>query len=305
MEVLEIALGADAAFAMPLAVALASIARLASIPTRVWAVHADMPAELRRRVAAGVADTQLSIEWIDGSSVPALRDVPISAKHSRATFFRLALAELLPAETRRVVYLDCDVVASDDLAPLRDVELGGGLVGAVRDVGVPWVATSRGLPHWRELGIEPTTPYYNSGVLVIDLDGWREQRIGPRIVDYLSEHGSIYFADQDAINVVLAGCVHDLEPRWNQHPFLFRPDGLGNVVFPPEQVQRACEEPAIVHYLTRDKPWLPGCTHPMADRWFAVLDGTAWSGWRPEGPGVAARGWDRVKSSARVLIQGR
>ncbi|MGL4513204.1 MAG: hypothetical protein ACRCT8_08945, partial [Lacipirellulaceae bacterium] len=33
-----------------------------------------------------------------------------------------------------------------------------------------------------------------------------------------------------------------------------------------------------------EKPWRHGCRHPFCGEFFATLDRTAWSGWRPTAP---------------------
>ena len=304
MSVIEIAFGADEAFAMPLAVALASIARYVTRPTRAWVIHASIPAHVRARVERGLRDTDTTIEWVDGASIPRLGELPLNRHFSKATYFRLTLPEVLPADVHRVVYLDSDVVAVDDIAPLFDAELGGRSTGGVRDIGFPWAVMSKGLANWREIGLDRTVPYFNSGVLVMDIDQWRERGVGDSIIDYLMRNGSPYFADQDAINVVLAHDVAELEPRWNQHPSIQQAAGLCHVVFTPDEVDAARDKPAVIHYLTRDKPWNHGCTHPEIDRWFEALDRTAWAGWRPQGPGLRDRASDRIRSAARTLVKG-
>jgi lipopolysaccharide biosynthesis glycosyltransferase len=304
MSVVEIAFGADEVFAMPLAVALASIARFVTQPTRAWVVHASIPAHVRARVERGLRDTTTTIEWIDGNDIPRLGELPLNRHFSKATYFRLALPDVLPPDVHRIVYLDSDIVAVDDIAPLFDVDLGGHSTAGVRDIGFPWAVMSKGLSHWRELGLDRTVPYFNSGVLVMDIDRWRDEAIGPRIMDYLVRNGSPYFADQDAINVVLAREIAELAPRWNQHPSIRQQAGLCHVVFEPEEVDAARDRPAVIHYLTRDKPWNHGCTHPEIDRWFEALELTAWAGWRPEGPGLRDRASGRLRSAARTLVKG-
>ena len=74
--------------------------------------------------------------------------------HSAWTYMslmRLALPEILPEEYR-ALYLDVDTIVTGDLGPLFSASLGGCPVGGVREP-----SRSRGVP------------YYNAGVLLMDL----------------------------------------------------------------------------------------------------------------------------------------
>lgn len=66
--------------------------------------------------------------------------------------------------------VDCDMAVLADLAPLWEVPLGEHVVAAVCDIA--------GNPDERK-AIE-TSVYFNSGLLVVDLELWREHNVaGP------------------------------------------------------------------------------------------------------------------------------
>ena len=83
------------------------------------------------------------------------------------------MPELLP-EVERVLYLDVDTLALDDLAPLWRTDLGDAYVGAVTNVFQP-----DHLFHAAELGIRPED-YFNSGVLLLDLAALRRDGCAER-----------------------------------------------------------------------------------------------------------------------------
>ena len=80
---------------------------------------------------------------------------------------------------------------------------------------------------------------------------------------------------------MLAGRWGELDPRWNQIPQFWEPAAGDADPFPPALRELVIRDPWIVHYSTWSKPWHWGCTHPARERFFEVLDRTAWAGWRP------------------------
>ena len=121
------------------------------------------------------------------------------------TLMRLALPELLPKE-HRALWLDVDTIVTDDIGDLFDEDLGGCCIGAVRE------------PPWSR----PGRVYYNAGVLLMDLDAMRGD-VFMRLIQRINTV-RMDFKDQDAINDVLGGRIHDLSPIWNASEWTAKPD---------------------------------------------------------------------------------
>ncbi len=276
---MHVALAVDAGFAMPLAATLASVA--AAHPpgaVRATVVHDGLAADEIDRAEAGLAG-KLAVRWLRVDP-DAVAGAHFSDFLTRASLFRMLLPRVLPDE-QRVIYLDSDIVVADSLLPLWEQELGGTPVGAVRDAGAPFPVGPLGTD-WRGLGLEPSTPYLNTGVLLIDLDAWRRDDLGERTIDLLRGARPVW-GDQDGLNAVLGGRWLELPRRWNLQSPDARGVGLAWALW-REDVEEALADPAVVHFTERDKPWMYGCEHPLAEVWFEALDRTAWSGWRPRRP---------------------
>jgi lipopolysaccharide biosynthesis glycosyltransferase len=184
--------------------------------------------------------------------------------------------DLLPPDARRVVYLDSDLVVRDNLDFLFSFDLGGAPLGAVQTAVV-----SQGLPTWRSLGLSPNTPYFNSGVLVIDVDAWRARNLGDAVLNFVVEHrDDIRWNDQDGFNGVLAGDFAPLPLRWNQEAALRRPTHQYFLFYPAAEVDEAIANPAVIHFTGQDKPWMPGSTDPATAEWRMLFEKTTF--WNPE-----------------------
>jgi lipopolysaccharide biosynthesis glycosyltransferase len=174
------------------------------------------------------------------------------------------------------------VIVRDDLGSLYRQDLHGNVIAAVRSISVPHVSDPFGLSQWEELGLPATTPFFNSGVLVIDTGAWGRADMTRRILDFVSANGDeLKFAEQDGMNAVIAGAFQPLPLRWNQesahrdpanpfHPYL-----LGYAALPEDEVREALHNPALTHFTGPVKPWHPGCTDPAGAEWWALPAATA------------------------------
>lgn len=160
--------------------------------------------------------------------------------YSRAICARLFLPDLLPANVGRVIYLDCDVICVSKLRELWRIGEDVGFLAAVRDV---WV--DRDTEYKRRLGMPADSSYYNSGVLLINLDAWRRHNVADRLLSFAFEGTQRRFVDQDAINFVLWKEITELPRRWNTL-----------VTSPiPGEARTAIETAAIIHFASGVKPW--------------------------------------------------
>ncbi len=96
--------------------------------------------------------------------------------------------------------------------------------------------------------------YFNAGMLVIDLLQWRESKVGARALQYLAEHPTTPYSDQDALNVVSQGAWKNIGDRWNYQ----------NHYWTRIAKMTPGERPAIVHFITAQKPWKPSSMSPNA-----------------------------------------
>lgn len=277
---IRIVFATDGGYAMPLAAAICSIVAnsRSGSALQFHVLCNTFPEPLRARVEASLGamgQPQASLAWHD-ASVEALQHLPsIHPGNNKLTYLRLLIADLLPAEIDKVIYLDADLVALDDIAALWSEPVDGRSILAARD-RIGTVASPMGLPNYRALGIPPATKYFNGGVMVLNLRRWRERDVSARILRYLSDHADLLrMGDQDGLNAVLFDDWGELDFRWNWQVV---PD-MGRAV------AAGCWgldlfEKTIVHFVTGAKPWVPGSRYAERHLFFRYLDMTAWRGWR-------------------------
>ena len=203
--------------------------------------------------------------------------LPVVSMFTAAMWYRIFLPELVP-ESDRVLYLDVDTIAVDSLEPLWATDLGDHYLGAVTNVFMP-----HHMQRPASLGLTRET-YFNSGVLLLNLDAMRRDGCTQALRDYAVERGeAIAWPDQDALNAVLGARRLALHPRWNCMNSL-RFD-WATKVFDADVVAEALARPGIRHFEGPgdNKPWHYGAPRADRDLYLAHRRETRWPRVRLEG----------------------
>jgi lipopolysaccharide biosynthesis glycosyltransferase len=250
---LSVAFASDEHYAAGLAVAVRSLVEHAGCDLRVYVVDGGLSPATRSRLRASwpgeldVCFTPMSASRLEGLPVPRFP----GTKHLNAWIFaRLFLSELLPPDVERVLYLDADVLVRADVGELATTELGSAPLAAVRDEYVGSISGSPGLVDCGVAGLDGAEPYFNSGVLLLDLPRWREERLGERTLQFLARHREhVRLPEQDALNALVAGRWTPLDPSWN---VLIGESRKFDPAAAPDPV-----EAKILHFVGAHKPWQP------------------------------------------------
>jgi lipopolysaccharide biosynthesis glycosyltransferase len=234
---------------------------------------------------------EVRVHWVS-SIVKEADHLPDGLQHvTRATYARLFIPWVLPRETDRVLYLDCDLIARRCIGELFDTPMGDFTVLGVADAASPYVCSPWGVPYWSRYGRRAGDINFNAGVLLMNLPRWRDEDVTGAALKYLTDGRHQFLADQEAINAVLPGRIGHVDPRWNQQTEHFVPHLRVTLPYDEQQLHDLLSDPWIVHFTTDVKAWSYGCPHPFRDEWFGVLDQTSYRGWRPSrGAYLAGRG---------------
>lgn len=264
----------DDAYAMPLAAALRSALHFLGDGwrLRVFVLDAGVRQETAQRLKASLDDPRMSLELIDIRGARVAR-YPSVFHINWVSLSKLLISELVPVDVDKVIWLDCDLIVCADLSSLWLTDLAGRPALAKRES-----VFSKVLTFAPELGIDPGAPYFNSGVLVLDVDLLRREAFTARAIQCLEDNlHRRSCQDQDVLNIVWHGRWGELDPRWNHIPSS-EPASLDAIAR-----ARAQPHPFIVHYAGHQKPWRHGYAYAWAyaNYFYLALDETQWRGWRP------------------------
>jgi lipopolysaccharide biosynthesis glycosyltransferase len=212
-----------------------------------------------------------AIEFVAVSDAE-LAGLPVEGFTRKATWYRALVGDLLP-ELERILFLDADLLATDDLGPLWDTDLEGHHLAAVTNV-----FQADHLHRPAELGIDHPQRYFNAGVMLLDLEALRRDECAKAVREFGVAHaGDLMFRDQDALNVVLGERRLELHPRWNvMNSFLHFP--WAAYVFGSRALEEARSRPGIRHFEGPDlnKPWHWLCQDPARELYFEHRRHTPW-----------------------------
>ena len=172
------------------------------------------------------------IEDIESNLNASLRDY-----YTISIFYRLFIAKLYP-EYHKAIYLDCDLVVIGDISKLYNTDTEGNIFGVVVD---DVIASNPQFREYARLGVGvDDKKYFNSGMLLMDLDKYREEDILNKFLHLLLAYNFETAApDQDYLNVLCKDKVKYLERGWDRMSTDENYDG----------------ELYIIHYNNFRKPW--------------------------------------------------
>lgn len=189
------------------------------------------------------------------------RDAPVTRQYPREMYYRLLAPHLLPRAVDRVLYLDPDILVINSLRPLWQTDLQGHLLGAAAHTGKAELASGV-----NQMRLGTGGDYYNSGVLLMDLDAGRREIVPGALFAYVARHRrELLLPDQDLLNALYGQRILPLsDVRWNYDArnyssYLLRSGGVCDLPW-------VLEHTAILHFCGKEKPW-----HPHYWRRFGVL----------------------------------
>jgi len=161
---------------------------------------------------------RISIKWFKSDTIiPPDIIIPVDGSaFPRTVYMRIFSPYVIGQNADKLIYLDVDTIVQHDISKLWNISLGDYTLGAVEDIGKTVDCEWAGIPNYKELGLEPKTKYFNSGVLMINVKKWRAEDISKQVILTLikfKEHLSL--PDQYGLNVVLAKKWLELDPKWN------------------------------------------------------------------------------------------
>jgi lipopolysaccharide biosynthesis glycosyltransferase len=266
------------------------------LPVRVHFLHGpDLPDDYQPKLTEMVERLggEISFRLISEEDTAGLRTrTLLPASH----WYRIFLPELLP-EVERVLYLDGDIIVLDSLDPLWATPFDGNYLGAVTNV---FERHDEHRP--AQLGLPENQPYFNSGVLLMNLDAMRRDGCTAELINYANQNTEkLGWPEQDALNILLGDRRLALHPRWNlMNSILLFP--WSKEVLGAEAVEEARRNPAIRHFEgpSVNKPWHYLCERGMRDLYFEHRRETPWPDYELEGATLG----NRLRRAGRA-VRGR
>ena len=294
---INIVFASDDNYAQHIAVVIASIMAKTKEEVCFFVINDNISSEKIAKLKNTAVKLNTTVEFI-AVQEEQFKNVYLSGHVSKAAYFRLALADIMPDDIEKVIYLDVDLLVYDDIKNLWQNDIKKYALAAVPDFGI--MASNRLCRQKKEvIGLPKGKAYFNSGVLLINLKKWRQENYTKQILEIINENQFPHH-DQDALNKLFMNNWLTLDLRWNIIPPVYNlfPKVLFNKFF-RKQALEAKRNPAIVHYAGRYKPWEFTYHQGFNDMYYKYLKKTFFADERMPQPSKNMKG----KSITRQLIR--
>jgi lipopolysaccharide biosynthesis glycosyltransferase len=190
---------------------------------------------------------------------------------SPVAFAKLMAVDLLPAGYQRCLILDTDLMVVGSLSELLSLSLNGYPLAAVRDFMMPETSGQR-------LSLTTPSSYFNSGVLLIDVEKWKKADPLAQIASWESAMLSkITFLEQDILNIIFEKNYLEIDPCFNH---MIMVSLAGEIPNPGS----ASNHPVIYHFPGQIKPWHEYCPQRIQNFYFNYANACRWVGMKLKEP---------------------
>lgn len=219
---------------------------------------------------------------------------------SLATYYRLLLPKILPESMNKILYLDCDMIVNNNIDFLWNTNIKNYSCAASPDMYYDSESITK------RLGYSVTEHYFNAGMLLINLDYWRINKISEKTIAYISDYPEKCIAhDQDAINAVLQGTIKTVSASYNIQQDFLRKD-LSILEVKDEKIlndiKNCINNPYIIHYTGPSKPWTFQCVNPYKFLWNSYQRKTQWKNLSKENEFSGKRLIDWYKQRIKEIL---
>lgn len=149
------------------------------MPATMYVIDGGLSRRHRREIERCLSPARLTVEWVCKPPRAALGGMPIFGHVNICTYYRILVPDLFP-QLAKIIYLDADTLVLGDLGELWRMPMDGAPLMAVQE----WhnaTMRSESVPGYRDLGIPDDAKVLNGGMLVMDLNVWRREKVPMRV----------------------------------------------------------------------------------------------------------------------------
>lgn len=258
---INILFSCDTNYAMPMTVCITSIfENNKQNRVDIYIVYSSLSTE-QKDILVSLAETYSQKIYLIPVPDHYFNTAP-TLRWTKEAYYRLLINELLPPGLKRIIYIDCDTIVNNSLLDLFNLNFDKYCIYALPE--------EQNFVHRKRLGINELGEYYQSGVLLFDLDKCREIINYKKTLESINLLGDkLKVVDQDIINLVFDGKIKNLDKKFNNCEITnFEKNNfkrLFNIVNKEE-----LEKTIILHYAT-SKPWNNLFSGSCEELWYKYL----------------------------------
>ncbi|KRM94880.1 glycosyl transferase family 8 [Liquorilactobacillus aquaticus DSM 21051] len=209
--------------------------------------------------------------WIKAVDVEKILGINVKAdRGSLSQYARLFLQHDFPLNINKILYLDCDTMVTGSLDKLWYMDLGNNIIAALKDAFSKY--------YRKNINLNYEDIMFNSGVMLIDLQKWREFEIESKLKEFLmNRNGKVQQGDQGVLNSILSKNTVVLDPKFNLISIFYDLNYKEIEIYrkpvnfyTENEIDLAKKNAVIVHFtssFSTQRPWIKGCKHALLGEW--------------------------------------
>jgi len=259
MEKINILYACDLNYVMPLSVSLTSVFENNSANhLNVYILHSPLPDE-EKQILINLAKSYNQNIYLIHVDEHYFEDAPIFT-WAKTTYYRLLINEYIPKDLKKIIYLDCDTITNKPLNGLYNLDFDGCHLIAAEEKQPAFMI---------RLGLNPKDSYFQTGVMLIDLEKFRELVYYEKVSEIISKLGKeMHLLDEAVLNIIFYKKIKPLEQKYNNYFVtnfkINKYNRLFNIVD-----KKMIDETHIFHFT--NKPWNKLYTESCEKIWYKYL----------------------------------
>lgn len=207
---------------------------------------------------------------------------------SYTTYLKLFAFGLLPDTVHRILFIDTDSVVVGEISKIRHIDMESRPVAAVMD--------NLCAPDKKCMGYSEDDPWFNMGVMLVDVDLWKNMGCEQMIVKEMEKRCAYVAADQNLLNISLYRQITVLDPAFNvtQHFQIYSYKRFLRLFpqkdyYSEEEIERSKKFPVICHFerFIGEYPWHKDNVTFYNDMFDQYLEMTPWKDYQKKPADVA------------------
>lgn len=248
----------------------------------IYILGEDLTKSSRNKISELILAYNRNVFFADGDEIISiLKELGIPKyRGSYATNMKMFFPLHVEGSIERLLYIDSDTLILGDLQPLFEKDM--------HQKPLEMVLDSLAVKHKRYIGFTRDEPYFNAGVMLIDIPCWNENRCTQKIIDHVKNTRAHYMApDQDLLNAALKGMIGRLHPEYNLQPIhsrysyrIYRIFWMPKCYYSRQELESAAVSPVILHFFRflGEFPWNLNSQHPDTRIFTEYLERSPWQG---------------------------
>ncbi len=204
-------------------------------------------------------------EFVEANEIGNLHEYYINGKQysfphtikyiPEVTYYRLFAPFIINEKIDKLLYLDCDIIVNGKIDELYNLNIGDNIIAGCKNM------LCKEMSHLNtvfntNLNLPITNDYINAGVLLIDVEKYRNYVSPDKIIRFINENrNNLKMQDQDVINKLFYGKIMHVDNKFNLQINTVEEDYKTNDV-------------RIIHYSQRAKPWESDYYSPQKAKYY-------------------------------------